>query len=160
MEAARLPPRPDGIATRRLAAAGAPDLELLEAGPEASDGVPLLLVHGAFGGAWTWAEHLMPYLARRGRHVAAVSLRGHGSSEGRDALATTALSDFATDLRRAVAAMPAPPVLVGHSLGGLLAQRALGGVAMRGLVLMGSLPPEGLAWIGPRMAVTEPLVWA
>lgn len=159
MEAARLAPRPDGIATRRLAAAGAPDLELLEAGPEVSDGAPLLLVHGAFGGAWIWAEHLMPYLARRGRRVAALSLRGHGGSGGYGTLRATGLADFDDDIRRAVAALPAPPVLVGHSLGGLLAQRAVGRLRLAGLALMGSLPPEGLAFEGPRLALTDPVIW-
>lgn len=154
--------RPDAVAgevtARRLGGAGEPALEILEAGAPGA-GAPLLLVHGAFGGAWVWAERLMPFLARRGRHVAAVSLRGHGGSEGYEGLRGTGLAEFGADLRRAARALPGPPVVVGHSLGGLLAQTALGRLAMRGLVLMGSLPPEGLAWIGPRLALTEPVVW-
>jgi pimeloyl-ACP methyl ester carboxylesterase len=153
------PPRDDAIRARRLAAPGSPALEMLEAGPATHEGAPLLLVHGAFGGAWVWAEHLMPYLARRGRRVAAVSLRGHGGSEGIEGLRATSLADFDEDIRRAAEAMPAPPVLVGHSLGGLLAQRAVGRLRLGGLALMGSLPPEGLAFEGPRLALAEPTIW-
>src|SRR3954449_12395377 len=61
-----------------------PALEFLEAGPEGPPaGAPILFIHGAFGGAWMWREIFMPYFARRGRAVAALSLRGHGASEGR-----------------------------------------------------------------------------
>ncbi|HYF53278.1 MAG TPA: alpha/beta fold hydrolase [Salinarimonas sp.] len=148
-----------GIVVRRLRGAGVPTLEILEAGPRGA-GAPLLLVHGAFAGAWTWAERLMPFLARRGRHVLAVSLRGHGGSEGHDALQGTGLADYGADLRRVLAELPAPPVVVGHSLGGLIAQQALGRAALRGLVLVGSLPPEGLAFIAPRLAFTEPGTFA
>ncbi len=52
-----------------------------------------------------------------------------------------------------------PPVLVGHSLGGLLAQRLLGRVPLRGLVMMASLPPEGLGMVGPRIAMTDAGFW-
>ena len=27
---------------------------------------PLLFVHGAYGGAWEWDEHFLPYFAERG----------------------------------------------------------------------------------------------
>ncbi|KAA2235820.1 alpha/beta hydrolase [Salinarimonas soli] len=138
-----------------------PALEIVAAGPPGpSRGAPILFVHGAFGGAWIWAERMMPFLARRGRAVAAVSLRGHGRSEGHEALDTTSLADFGADLRRVVASLREPPILVGHSLGGLLAQLALGRLPLRGLVLLGSLPPEGLAVVGPRLALTEPLIWS
>lgn len=146
---------------------GAPALEWIEAGPSGpgssgapSSGAPLLFLHGAFAGAWMWDEVFLPHFARRGRHVAAVSLRGHGRSEGRDRLRTASLADFVEDLERAVARCPAPPVLVAHSLGGLVAQRLVGRARLAGLVLMASLPPDGMALMGPRLALTEPLIWS
>lgn len=146
------------LATRRLADGGGPALEWIEGGPRA--GPPLLFVHGAFGAAWSWTEHFLPFFMRRGRHVAAFSLRGHGGSEGHEALREVSLADLVTDLRRAIAALPEPPVVIGHSLGGLVAQRLLGVVPMRGLVLVSSLPPDGLALIGPRLALTDPVILA
>ena len=149
-----------GACPERLARAGGPSLELLVHRPAAPSGrAPVLFLHGAFAGAWCWEEGWLGAVAGSGRHAAALSLRGHGGSEGREALWRTGLPDFADDLLLAIRAMPAPPVLVAHSIGGLLAQHLLapalaGQVALRGLVLVGSLPPEGLALIGPWLGLT------
>jgi pimeloyl-ACP methyl ester carboxylesterase len=149
------------VTTRRIPGEGrAPALELVEARPSGPPaGAPLLFVHGGFGGAWMWQEAFLPTLARRGRHAAAVSLRAHGGSGGYNGLKLWGLSDFADDIRRAHAAMPATPILVGHSLGGLLLQMLVGRLPMRALVLLASLPPEGLFFDGPRLAITDPHIW-
>jgi pimeloyl-ACP methyl ester carboxylesterase len=149
------------IETRWIPAHGrAPALELVEARPAGpASGAPLLFVHGGFGGAWMWQEVYLPYFARRGRHVAAVSLRAHGGSGGYDGLRRWSLADLVEDVRRAHAAMPSTPILVGHSLGGLLAQMLVGQLSMRALVLLASLPPEGLFFDGLRLAITDPHIW-
>lgn len=139
---------------------GAPGLEFIEAVPDfAPTGAPVLFVHGAFAGAWMWREVFMPFFARRGRACAAVSLRGHGASEGRAGLRAARLSDYRDDLQRAFAALPEPPVVVAHSLGGLLAQQLIGREEMRALALLASLPPEGLWLESPRLAITDPHIW-
>ncbi len=146
---------------RLLPAQGdAPALEWVEGRPELGDeGPPLLFVHGAFGGAWQWSELFLPLFAARGKLACAVSLRGHGASGGRAALRRTTLADYRDDLARAVAELPEPPVVVAHSLGGLVAQLLLGRAPMRGLVLLASLPPEGMGMVGPRLALTKPMLW-
>jgi pimeloyl-ACP methyl ester carboxylesterase len=137
-----------------------PALEFLEAGPEGPPaGAPILFIHGAFGGAWMWREIFMPYFARRGRAVAALSLSGHGSSEGRAERRETRLADYLEDVSRAFAEFREPPIVVAHSLGGLLAQMLLGREAMRGLALLGSLPPEGMIFTTPRLAATDPHIF-
>ncbi len=45
---------------------------------------PPLFVHGAYGGAWEWDEHFLPYFAERGWEAHALSLRGHAGSDGVD----------------------------------------------------------------------------
>jgi pimeloyl-ACP methyl ester carboxylesterase len=148
------------LSARMLVTPDRPALEFLEARPEGpASGAPLLFLHGAFGGAWTWREIFMPLFARRGRRVAAVSLRGHGGSEGHLDLRTATLADYVADARRAFAEFDEPPVVVGHSLGGLIAQMLIGQEEMRGLVLLASLPPEGLMLESPRLALTDPLIW-
>jgi pimeloyl-ACP methyl ester carboxylesterase len=137
-----------------------PALELIEARPDGAPvGAPVLFVHGAFGGAWMWRELFLPLFARRGRTAVAVSLRGHGASEGRRELRDVRLTDYLDDLRRALALFSQPPVVIGHSLGGLLAQMLIGREEMRGLVLAASLPPEGMLLLSPRLAVTDPFIW-
>ena len=150
-----------GVRADVVRSADQPALERLVAGPESGgEGAPLLFVHGAFAGAWCWAETFLPFFGRRGRQAVAVSLRGHGASEGGDELRGAALDDLASDLGRAIASFAEPPVVVAHSLGGYLAQLLIGRARMRGLVLMGSLPPDGMALVGPRLAMTEPKIWS
>jgi len=86
---------------------------------------PLLLVHGAWHGAWCWQEHFIPYLARAGYAVYAPSLRGHGDSPGRDRLRRTGIGHYVQDVAAVAAALPAAPVLIGHSMGGLVVQKYL-----------------------------------
>lgn len=145
----------------RLRRPGCPTLELIHAEPSGPpSGPPLLLIHGAFAGGWCWEERFLGLLSEAGRHTAAVSLRGHGGSEGRRNLRLTTIEEFLTDVHAAIGAMPTPPILVGHSLGGYLAQLVLGIVPIKALVLMGSLPPDGLTLVGPRIAFTDPMFWA
>lgn len=106
---------------------GEEPLELLWC-PESEDGgrTPLLFVHGAHVGAWCWEEHFLPWFASRGFPVYALSLRGHGSSGGRERLDQFGLADYARDLAAAVALVGRPPVLIGHSMGGMVVQKYLG----------------------------------
>ena len=94
----------------------APSLNILRAGPET--GPPLVLIHGAWHGAWCWQPHFMPWFSARGYHCHAVSLRGHGESEGAERLRSTRIRDFMSDIRR-VGDELGSPVVIAHSLGAL-----------------------------------------
>lgn len=85
---------------------------------------PLLFVHGAAMGAWAW-ERWLPMAADAGWAAHAVSLRGHGGSDAPTPLARTPLRAYEHDVLQAITELPAPPVLIGHSLGGLLVQHVL-----------------------------------
>lgn len=121
--------------------------------------MPLLFIHGSFSCAGVWEVNFLPWFARQGWEVLAPSLRGHGGSEGRSLLPWFSLSDYVRDLEQVASALPVPPVLVGHSMGGMVAQRYLrqGGQAS-GLVLMASVPPYGLWDCTLGMAFREPLL--
>jgi pimeloyl-ACP methyl ester carboxylesterase len=126
-----LPPRHPGepVLRRRDWTFPAPPVrrELVEVLPDEPDPAkpPLLFVHGAWHGAWCWQEHWMAAAAERGWRTYAVSLRGHGGSEGADALTFAPLRYYEHDVLQAITELPAPPVLVGHSLGGLVVQHVL-----------------------------------
>ena len=47
---------------------------------------PLLFVHGADCATWVWVRHFLPFFADRGYEAHALSLRGHGASEGHELL--------------------------------------------------------------------------
>ena len=114
-------------------------LELLHASPAPGvpEKAPLLFVHGLGHGAWCWS-HWLEAAAAAGHPAYAVSLRGHGSSQG--SLRTARLSHYVDDVVHTAASLPRRPVLVGHSLGGLVVQLALARYAARAGVLVAPVP--------------------
>lgn len=105
---------------------------------------PLLFVHGAFAGGWMWTETFMPFLAAAGYPCYALSLRGHGGSDGREHIDWHSISDYVDDLASIIAWLGKAPVLVGHSMGGFVVQKYLERHAVPGAVLLCSVPPQGL----------------
>ncbi len=120
---------------------------------------PLLFVHGLFVGSWCWAEHFLDYFAAHGYSAHAVSLRGHGQSEGREGLRWTSLADYVDDVAQVVARLPAPPVLIGHSYGGAVIQKYLETRTAPAAVMVASAPPQGLLAIVLRLARRHPSVF-
>lgn len=105
-----------------------------EAGPPG-----VVLIHGGAAHA-RWWDHLAPLLAADGRqHVAALDLSGHGDSGWREryGLDVWAQEVLAVAER---AGMTAPPVLVGHSMGGFVAMAAAArhGDRLTGAILVDS----------------------
>ncbi len=133
------------------------ELEVLTSGLEtAIRPAPLLLVHGAWHGAWCWQDHFIPYFTEAGYAVHAFSLRGHGQSGGRERLRRTSVADYVADLAAVVDRLPAAPVVLGHSMGGLVVQKYLErGTAAAG-VLLASAPPGGIAGAVLRTARKNP----
>ena len=86
-------------------------------GPET--GVPLIFLHGGGQTRQSWGR-AVGEAARRGYRAITLDLRGHGESgwapDGR-----YDMDAFAGDVRRVIATLARPPVLVGASLGGFTA---------------------------------------
>ncbi|MGB0973151.1 MAG: alpha/beta hydrolase [Mycobacterium sp.] len=128
-------------------------LEVIDKGAVSdSHPAPLLFVHGAWHAAWCWDEHFLDFFAGRGYRALAVSLRGHGGSPTEKKLRHLSYADFAEDITSTADALPTPPVVVGHSLGGALVQRYLESRTAPAGVLLASMPPQGnlrsgLRWI-------------
>jgi len=115
-----------------------PRLEVLETLPAGeTDRPPILFVHGAGHGAWCW-ENWMDGVAAAGYPAYAVSLRGHGNSDG--SLLSAHLDSYVNDVIRTAATLPRQPIIVGHSLGGLVVQRTLAKYPARAGVLVASIP--------------------
>src|SRR5690349_18882218 len=105
--------------------------------------VPLLFVHGAWHAAWCWDEHFLTYFADKGYRAAAVSFRGHGNSSTDKALRACTVADYVADVRAAADTLDTPPVVIGHSMGGLIVQKYLECNEAPAGVLMASIPPHG-----------------
>ena len=147
---------PDGI-FGVMTINGRPELELLErrASQRRFD-TPLLFIHGAYAGAWCWEEYFLDYFADQGFDAYAVSLRGHGKSEGGQWLHTSGVMDYVDDVRRTIARIGRAPVLIGHSMGGMVVQKYLERASAPAAVLMASVPPTGLAMPTLRLMLGDP----
>ena len=128
-------------------------LEVIEKG-SVSDAhpVPLLFVHGAWHAAWCWDENFLSFFADRGYRAVAPSFRGHGNSPTSKPLRGLSVSDYVEDVASVADSLPTPPVIIGHSMGGLIVQKYLEHHEAPAGVLMTSIPPQGnlgnaLRWI-------------
>jgi len=136
-------------------------LEVLECRPAIeSDRPTVLFVHGAYAGAWTWAEHFMPHFAARGFPSYAVSLRGHGESAGRDSLEWHSLRDYVDDVEETIDALEEAPVLIGHSMGAMVAMKYLERAAVPAAAFLAPVPPQGLFSASLALAFARPGLFA
>ncbi len=133
-------------------------LELLhEAAQSPAKRIKLLFVHGICTGAWIWERNFLPCFAALGYDSYALSLRGHGGSEGREKLRQFTLADFSEDIAWALNEIGGPAVIVGHSLGGGVVQNFVQrGGKPAGVVLLCSAPPHGLIRASIAMLAENP----
>src|SRR5438552_11578188 len=122
------------------------DLEVAQAGEGRR---PFLLVHGFTGAKEDFTDWLDP-LAQRGWHAVAPDLRGHGGSSHPEKETDYSFEIFADDVVRLVDTLGWDRfVILGHSMGGMIAQvvaLSKAGARLDGLILMDTAPstPEGL----------------
>ena len=88
----------------------------------------IIFVHGAWHGAWCYQEHFMSYFSKKGFDCYAIDLRGHGQSKGRKKLRFSSLNNYLKDVRvvvnhLAINNKEKKPIIVGHSMGGLIVQK-------------------------------------
>jgi pimeloyl-ACP methyl ester carboxylesterase len=104
--------------------------------------VPLLLIHGAWGGSWYFRNYLYA-AALAGWDAWALNLRGHGGSRPVPDLGRVSVLEYVEDVRACIAAL-GQPVVIGHSMGGLLAQKAAEDGPVRAAVFLTSAAPRGV----------------
>lgn len=85
----------------------------------------IIFVHGVTHGAWCW-ENYTRYFSKKGYDCYALSLRGHGKSEGREHLNEYGLEDYAQDVLQVISTIKEKPILIGHSMGGAIVQKVIG----------------------------------
>lgn len=131
-------------------------LEVIEKGcVSESHPAPLLFVHGAWHAAWCWDENFLSYFADKGYRAVALSFRGHGESPVDKPLRSCSVADYVEDVSSVADRLPSAPVVIGHSMGGLIVQKYLEKHDAPAGVLMTSIPPLGnlgnaLRWIRHR----------
>ncbi len=105
----------------------------------------ILFVHGVCHDATCWHNYL-DYFSAVGFDTYALSLRGHGNSDGREFLDQWSLSDYVTDVVKVALSLDEKPIIVGHSMGGAIVQKILGedSSILRAAVLLAPAVEGGL----------------
>lgn len=106
----------------------------------------IFMIHGMMGGAWCW-DNYKAFFAEKGYHCVTPVLRYHDmqSNEAPDPrLATTGLLDYAADLEREIKNLGTTPILMGHSMGGLLAQILGSRGLAKSIILLAPAAPAGI----------------
>lgn len=114
---------------------------------------PILFIHGAYHAAWVW-ERYQAYFAERGYSSIAMSVRGHGASEGSKDVGNATLNDYLADVEEVLATLQTPPIIIGHSLGAVLVRMLLERHTFPAAVLIGT-PTRGSLLFGIMMLVRK-----
>ncbi|HTT83248.1 MAG TPA: alpha/beta hydrolase [Rhizomicrobium sp.] len=103
----------------------------------------VVMIHGAFCGGWAF-DAWRPLFAAQGFDVHAPTLRYHEPGSPLDKLARTGMRDYAADLAALLDRIGGAPIVIGHSLGGLLAQMLAAQGNVRALILLAPSAPWGM----------------
>ena len=104
---------------------------------------PVVFAHGAFCGGWAFDSFREPFEAA-GFETHAPNLPHHERGADLEQLAQAGLKEYTHAIAHYVSTLRAPPVLVGHSLGGLVVQLAAMQAPIAGLVLLAPSAPWGV----------------
>ncbi len=111
----------------------------------------VVMIHGMWG-TGSYFANFRAHFEARGFQVVVPTLRHHAVSPQAPPppeLGSTSLLDYAADLEALLRGMPAPPLLLGHSMGGLLAQILAARGLCKAAVLLTPAAPAGVIAIRP-----------
>lgn len=106
----------------------------------------MLFIHGG-GGTSEYLKNYLLFFARAGWQSYALNLRGHHPSDQEFALAQITIEDYIEDVERVMQDLGIENcALIGHSMGGLIAQKAaMHFKSVKALITIASAPPSGVA---------------
>ncbi|HEX6533845.1 MAG TPA: alpha/beta fold hydrolase [Gemmatimonadaceae bacterium] len=139
------------VSARRVVLAGGVPAVVTDA--PGSSRPPVLYIHGMFGGAWMF-ESFARRLAACGWPGAAIDLRGHGDGRRVPDVGRVSVREYIDDAMVAARAL-GRPIVIGHSMGGLLAQKLAEADAVRAAVLVCAAPPRGISPMSLQLLVRQ-----
>jgi pimeloyl-ACP methyl ester carboxylesterase len=106
----------------------------------------LMMIHGMFVGPWCW-DSFKTYFEAKGYPCVTLTLRYHDvplSSPPDPGLGTTSLLDYVQDAETEIRKLKDKPVIIGHSMGGLIAQILGSRGLAKSIVLISPAAPGGI----------------
>ncbi|PTQ89496.1 alpha/beta hydrolase [Agitococcus lubricus] len=111
----------------------------------------IFMIHGMWGSAWYW-QNYQRYLEAKGYHCIATTLRYHDvdpTQAPHPELGSLSLDDYLNDLEQEILALGVKPIIMGHSMGGLLAQLLASRGLAKAVVLITPASPAGIVALTP-----------
>ncbi len=119
----------------------------------------IFMIHGMWGGPWYW-ENYKSLFENKGYRCVTTTLRFHDMDPlcaPNPKLGTTSLLDYAEDLEHEIRQLGVKPIVMGHSMGGLLAQILGSRGLTKSLVLLAPVSPAGI--VALRLSVLKS-IWS
>jgi pimeloyl-ACP methyl ester carboxylesterase len=111
----------------------------------------IVMIHGMWGSGWYWGN-FEDFFKSKGYRCVVPTLRFHDMDPNAvpdPRLGTTSLLDYAKDLEKLILELQVIPILMGHSMGGLLAQILGSRGLAKALVLLTPAAPHGIIALKP-----------
>lgn len=105
---------------------------------------PIIFVHGAWHGAWCWEKKFVECFKLNGFDSIVFSFRNHGKSDYINRTNLVSIKDYVEDLRSIIVTLKVEPVIIAHSMGGMILQKYLEQYPCKASVLLASVPPSGV----------------
>ncbi|MEM8679785.1 MAG: alpha/beta hydrolase [Planctomycetota bacterium] len=99
---------------------------------------PVVLIHGTNAGPWT-LSNFADYFRDQGFSVHCPAYRHHDplpSPQHAEVLQGLSIADYVEDVATSIATLDRPPILIGHSLGGIVAQKLASQNLVRAIILL------------------------
>lgn len=103
---------------------------------------PIILIHGAWHGAWVWEQWISLFKNRGFDRLIPVELRGHGYKVG--SYERARLEDYVQDIKTIIGTLNEEPILIGHSLGCSIMRELLAEKPYPAAVLIAPIPESKL----------------
>jgi non-heme chloroperoxidase len=111
----------------------------------------IFMIHGMWGGDWYW-ENYIKYFGDKGYLCVPTTLRYHDmdpKSLPDPRLGTTSILDYADDIEKEIRKLGGKPIIMGHSMGGLLTQILASRGLAKAAVLITTASPRGILALKP-----------
>jgi len=111
----------------------------------------IMMIHGMWGGSWYWANY-KAFFESKGYTCVTPTLRFHDmdpKAKPDPQFGKTSLLDYAKDLEDEIGKLGTKPILMGHSMGGLLSLILGSRGLAKALVLLTPAPPQGVNALQP-----------
>ena len=112
----------------------------------------IFMIHGMSGGPWYWDNYRRKFEEEEGYRCVASTLRYHDMDPPgvpHPDLGTTSLLDYAAQLEKEICQLDETPIVMGHSMGALLAQILGARNRAKALVLLTPASPYGIMALTP-----------